>query len=65
MKNKTFAIVYALALGASIFNAYHNFKIGNYEAMIAWGCATGMAAGALGAYLELIRKENEDEDNIS
>ena len=65
MKNKTFAIVYALALGASIFNAYHNYKLGNIEAMIAWLCASGMAAGASGAYVELIKNDEEDEDNIS
>ena len=65
MKNKTIAIIYALALGASIFNAYHNYKIGNFEAAFAWFCASGMAGGAAGAYMKLIEIDNEDEDNIS
>ena len=63
MKNKVFAVIYALAFGATIFNAYFDYKQGNYEAVIAWLSASGMAAGALGATVELIGKE--DEDNIS
>ena len=60
MKRKTFAIVYALAMIASIFNAYFGYKQDNFEAMIAWICASGMAGGSLGATIELIEKENED-----
>ena len=64
MKNKIFAWVYGLALLGGLANAYFNYLNGNFDAMIAWTCAGGMAGGAMGAYIELIEKEN-DEDNIS
>ena len=60
MSNKVSIIIYALAMVAGLVNAFVNFKSGNVEAMIGWICASGMAGGALGAYLKLrdIEKEN-------
>ena len=65
MKNKVFAWVYAFAMIAGVFNAYLSYREGNIDAAIAWFASGGMAGGALGAFIELIGKENEDEDNIS
>jgi|LauGreDrversion4_2_1035121.scaffolds.fasta_scaffold53671_1 xanthine/uracil permease len=60
MSNKVSIIIYALAMVAGLVNAFVNFKSGNVEATIGWICASGMAGGALGAYLKLrdIEKEN-------
>jgi hypothetical protein len=60
MSNKVSIIIYALAMVAALVNAFVNFKSGNVEATIGWICASGMAGGALGAYLKLrdIEKEN-------
>ena len=60
MSNKVSIIIYALAMVAALVNAFVNFKSGNVEATIGWICASGMAGGALGAYLKFrdIEKEN-------
>jgi xanthine/uracil permease len=60
MSNKVSIIIYALAMVAGLVNAFVNFKSGNIEATIGWICASGMASGAMGAYLKLrdIEKEN-------
>lgn len=63
MKNKVFACIYGLAIIAGIINFYISYKEGNGDAMVAWICSSGMAAGAAGAFLELIRKE-DDENNF-
>lgn len=63
ISNKVHAWVYGLAAIAGAFNAFMAFRSGDRDLMLAWLCATGISAGALGAYLELIEKENED--NIS
>jgi hypothetical protein len=56
MSNKVSIIIYALAMVAALVNAFINFKSGNVEATIGWICASGMAGGALGAYLKIIGK---------
>jgi hypothetical protein len=63
ISNKTLAWIYGLAAIAAAFNAYLQFKQGNQDAAIAWLSSAGISCGALSAYLELMR--NEDEDNIS
>lgn len=63
ISNKVHAWVYGLAAIAGAVNAFIAFKSGKHDTMVAWFCAAGIACGALGAYLELIKKE--DEDNIS
>jgi len=45
---------------AALVNAFVNFKSGNVEATIGWICASGMAGGALGAYLKIIDIEKEN-----
>ena len=62
---KLSACLYGLAVIANIFNAWLSFRGGNIDAMIAWSCAAGMSAGACAAYLDLIEKENKDEDSVS
>ncbi len=63
ISNRVSAWIYGLAAIAAAVNAYLEFRAGNRDAMIAWLSSAGISCGALGAYLELIRKE--DEDNIS
>jgi hypothetical protein len=60
ISNKTHAWVYGLAAIAGMCNSFIASRAGNAELMIAWICATGLSCGALAAYLELIRKEDED-----
>jgi hypothetical protein len=60
MSNKVSIIIYALAMVAALVNAFINFKSGNVEATIGWICASGMAGGALGAYLKIIDIEKEN-----
>jgi hypothetical protein len=60
MSNKVSIIIYALAMVAALVNAFVNFKSGNVEATIGWICASGMAGGALGAYLKIIDIEKEN-----
>jgi hypothetical protein len=60
MSNKVSIIIYALAMVAGLVNAFVNFKSGNVEATIGWICASGMAGGALGAYLKIIDIEKEN-----
>jgi xanthine/uracil permease len=60
MSNKVSIIIYALAMVAGLVNAFVNFKSGNVEATIGWLCASGMAGGALGAYLKIIDIEKEN-----
>ena len=62
ISNTTSAWMYGIAAIAGMINAFIAFKSANQDAMIAWICASGISCGALGAYLELIR--NEDEDNF-
>jgi hypothetical protein len=61
MSNKASIIIYTLAMVAALVNAFVNFKSGNVEATIGWICASGMAGGAIGAYMKL--KDIEEKEN--
>jgi hypothetical protein len=61
-KNKTFAWIYTFTCVAGILNAYLAHKVGNIDATIAWLSATGLSMGALGAFLELIERDKNDDN---
>ena len=52
--------IYGLAMVAGLFNAYFSYRDNNLEATLAWSLSSGMAAGALGAHME-IKKLKEDD----
>ncbi len=52
--------IYGLAMVAGLFIAYFSYRDNNLEATLAWLLSSGMAAGALGAHME-IKKLKEDD----
>ena len=61
LKNKTLAWIYGIAVISAIFNSYVAYKSENLDAAIAWFAAAGLSCGAFSGYLELAKKEKEDE----
>lgn len=59
-KNKINMWIFGLAMVAGLFNAYFSYRDNNLEATLAWLVSSGMAAGALGAHME-IKKLKEDD----
>ena len=64
MKNKVNACFYGLITISALFNAWLAFRDGNTNATFAWICASGMAIGACGDYVEKINKDR-DENPVS
>ena len=60
MKNKIYAAVYTIAMVDGLLSSYIAYKADNMDAALGWFCAGGMAGGASGAYMELIKKDEED-----
>ena len=53
MSNKYSIWMYSIGLISGFGNAYFAYKIGNNDATLAWITAACLAAGALGAHLDI------------
>jgi len=60
MKNKIYAAIYTIAMVAALWSCWFAYIAENWDAALGWFCAGGMAGGASGAYMELIKKDEED-----
>ncbi len=62
-KNKINMWIYGLVMVANLVNAFFSYNHNNLDAVLGWLVATGMAAGCLGAYMELKQLKEDKEDD--
>lgn len=61
MKNTINIWIYSIAVISTLINAWFAYKSGNIESAGSWLISTGLACGALGAFLELRDKDKKED----